>query len=144
MACVVWGETSTDVRFSGYGYPLIFASDKGLVVEDSTASSPATAVCSRGRDGLCSSFVEAGVLTFDEASSLLISVEGIGIPSFSPVCKAVGGTGTALRAGARLGTGGAPFGIGEAALEGENGEPVRGGAGEPALDRLRAIGVPVR
>lgn len=64
--------------------------------------------------------------------------------SFASVCETVGGTGTALRAGARLGTGGAPFGTGEAVLEDENGEPVRRGAGEPALDRLRAIGILAR
>lgn len=131
----------------------IFASGKGLgvsamlclVVKGSTASSPITTFRSGGGDGLCSSsFLVTGVSTFDGASSLLTSVEGIGIPSFAAVCEAVGGTGTALRAGARLGTGGAPFGTGEAALEDVNGEPVRGGAGEPALDRLGAIGVLTR
>lgn len=141
----VWGETSTDARFLGDGSPFIFASGKGFGVSGSTASPPATSFCSWGGDGLCSSsFSEVGASTFDEFSSLLTSAEGIGIPSFASVCEAVGGTGTALRAGARLGTGGAPFDIGEAALEDENGEPVRGGAGEPALDRLRVIDVLVR
>lgn len=132
-SAAVWGETSTDARFLEDGSPFICASGKGLgvsamsclVVERSTASSPATSFCSRG-DGLCSSsFSEAGASTFDELSSLLTSAEGIGIPSFASVCEAVGGTGTALRAGARLGTGGAPFSTGEAALEDENGELVR-------------------
>lgn len=147
----LWEETSTDTRLSGDGSPFRLASGKGLefskiaclVVEGSIAlSSPVTAFCSgetgEGDDFFSSSFTEAG------ASFLLTSCEGIGIPSFASVCTAVGGTGTALRAGARLGTGGAPCGAGEAVLEGGNGEPVRGGAGEPVLDRLGARGVPAR
>lgn len=148
VACnsaAVWGETFTDARFLGDEFSFIFASGKGLGVSGSTASSPATSVCSWGGDGLySSSFSEVGASTFNEFSSLITSAEGIGMPSFASVCEAVGGTGTALRAGARLGTGGALFGIGEAALEDENGEPVRGGAGEPALDRLKEIDVLAR
>lgn len=145
---------STDTRFAGAkpasGNGLEFSEGSWLVVEGSTApSSPSpspatTPFCSSGAEvDFLSSFAESVVSAFDGFSALLLASregEGIGIRSrsFTSVCAAEGGAGTTLRAGARLGTGGAPCGAGEAVLEDAR------GAGEPALDRLGTRGEPGR
>jgi hypothetical protein len=140
-----WVGASMDARFAGDETPFRLGSKNGLELSKGSSfveggstmlSSPATLLGSGVGVDFFSSFAESA---FDKFSFLPpVSAEGIGTRSFASVCAVGGGAGTALRAGARLGTGGAPCGAGEPALEGAR------STGEPALDRLGARGEPGR